>query len=128
MKNTIAFAESLRPHGVQYNILDYLLGTPMWQDLMAQGLIKEGDWKTNHRVYEYFPDHCSRNELESLVNEGYGTFLDSWKSVRGLSELLRTLMVNKTSRKVIMGNLTNPSARKAVMDGLKGTSPSDERS
>jgi anaerobic magnesium-protoporphyrin IX monomethyl ester cyclase len=119
MKETLRFAESLRPHGVQYNILDYLPGTPLWDDLKAQGMVGDDDWRTNHRVYEYFPEHASREELEGLVNEGYGNFIGSWKSGSGLLELLRILMVNSTARSLILRNLTNPAVWKVVTDGLK---------
>jgi anaerobic magnesium-protoporphyrin IX monomethyl ester cyclase len=119
IKRTIHFAESLRPHGVQYNILDYLLGTPLWDEMKKKGVVKDSDWRTNHRVYEYYPEHLSRDELEGLVNEGYNSFLGSWKNGAGLLEVLRIIMVNSTARSVIMGNLTNPAARKAVTDGLR---------
>ncbi len=120
MRSTIHFAQSLRPHGVQYNILDYLVGTPLWEEMKREGTVKDGDWKTNHRVYEYFPEHASREELESLVNEGYGSFLGAWKSGSGVLELVRTMMVNSTARRIVMGNLTNPAARRMITDGLKG--------
>jgi radical SAM superfamily enzyme YgiQ (UPF0313 family) len=120
MRSTIDFAQSLRPHGVQYNILDYLVGTPLWEQMKDRGIVKDDDWKTNHRVYEYFPEHASREELEGLVNEGYGSFIEAWKCGSGALELLRTIVVNPTARRVIMGNLTNPAARRMLTDGLKG--------
>src|SRR5690606_34704503 len=104
----IDFARSLRPHGVQYNILDLLVGTPLWDDLRTKGVVKEEDWKTNHRVFEYFPENASQAELESLVKDGYGAFMDAWKSLGGVKELLHVLMVNPTARSIIFGNLTNP--------------------
>jgi radical SAM superfamily enzyme YgiQ (UPF0313 family) len=120
MLSTIDFAQSLRPHGVQYNILDFLVGTPLWEEMEEKGTVKEDDWRTNHRVYEYYPEHASREELEGLVNDGYGSFLEAWKSGSGVIELLRTLMVNSTARRIVMGNITNPAARKMITDGLKG--------
>jgi hypothetical protein len=120
MLSTIDFAQSLRPHGVQYNILDFLVGTPLWEEMKEKGTVKEDDWRTNHRVYEYYPEHASREELEGLVNDGYGSFLEAWKSGSGVIELLRTLMVNSTARRIVMGNITNPAARKMITDGLKG--------
>jgi anaerobic magnesium-protoporphyrin IX monomethyl ester cyclase len=119
MRSTIDFARSLRPHGVQYNILDLLVGTPLWDDLRTKGVVKEEDWKTNHRVFEYFPENASQAELESLVKDGYGAFMDAWKSLGGVKELLHVLMVNPTARSIIFGNLTNPDARRAVTSGLK---------
>ncbi|MDW5563098.1 MAG: radical SAM protein [Methanomassiliicoccus sp.] len=120
MKSTIQFAQSLRPHGVQYNILDFLVGTPLWEQMKSNGVVRVEDWKTNHRVYEYFPEHASREELEALVNDGYGSFLGAWKSGSGVLELLRTMMVNSTARRVVLGNITNPAARRMITDGLKG--------
>ena len=77
------------------------------------------DWKTNHRVYEYYPEHASQEELEALVNDGYDSFIGAWKSVQGLKELIHILLVNSTARSVILGNIRNPAARKVVTDGLK---------
>lgn len=119
MRATIEFARSLRPHGVQYNILDLLIGTPLWEDLKAKGMVKDEDWKTNHRVFEFFPDNATREELESLVNDGYGAFINAWKSIQGIKELLRVVCINPTARSIIFGNLTNPSARKVLTDGLR---------
>jgi len=119
IRRTIAFAESLRPHGVQYNILDMLVGTPLWDQLREQGRLGPEDWKTNHRVYEYYPEHASREELEGLVNDGYGTFLGAWKNLRGLRELAHIVLVNPTARSIILGNLRNPAAFDAVRGGLK---------
>ncbi len=118
VKHTIDFARSLRPHGVQYNILDMLIGTPMWDSLSEQGVMAPDDWKTNHRVYEYFPEHASREQLEEIVNDGYGSFLGAWKSLRGLRELVHILLVNPTARSVVLGNIRNPNAIAAVKDGL----------
>ncbi len=118
VKHTIDFARSLRPHGVQYNILDMLVGTPMWDSLSEQGVMAPDDWKTNHRVYEYFPEHASREQLEEIVNDGYGSFLGAWKSLRGLRELVHILLVNPTARSVVLGNIRNPNAIAAVKDGL----------
>jgi anaerobic magnesium-protoporphyrin IX monomethyl ester cyclase len=120
MRSTIDFARSLRPHGVQYNILDFLVGTPLWEEMKGNGTVRDDDWKTNHRVYEYFPEHATREELEELVNEGYGSYLGAWKSGSGVLELMRTMMVNSTARRIVMGNLANPAARKMITDGLKG--------
>lgn len=119
IKATIRFADSLRCHGVQYNVLDYLIGTPLWEDLKKQGTVQPDDWKTNHRVYDYYPEHASKQELETLANEGYASFVQSWKSGNGILELLRTVMVNSTARSVVFGNLTNPNVRKAISEGLR---------
>jgi anaerobic magnesium-protoporphyrin IX monomethyl ester cyclase len=119
IRRTIAFAESLRPHGVQYNILDMLIGTPLWEELKEKGRLGPEDWKTNHRVYEYYPDRTSQEELESLVNDGYGSFIGAWKSFQGLRELARIVLVNPTARSIVLRNVRNPAALGAVKDGLR---------
>ena len=55
----------LRPHAVEINILDYLVGTPLWQQMEVDGIIGPDDWKRNHRVYEYVKEK-DRNKLESV--------------------------------------------------------------
>lgn len=119
MLSTIDFACSLRPHGVQYNILDLLVGTPLWERLAEAGAVGAEDWRTNHRVYEIFPENASREELEALIDEGYSSYLGAWRSISGVMELLRTLMVNPTARRIVAGNLANPAARKLITGGLR---------
>jgi len=50
---TIEFIKATRPHGVQINILDCLVGTPLWKELDSHGFSRETDWKTNHRIHEF---------------------------------------------------------------------------
>ena len=119
MNETISFAESMRPHVVQYNILDMLIGTPLWDELIKEGKIGPDDWKTNHRVYDYFPEHASQEELETLVNEGYTGYINAWKNRKGIMELIHVLLLNKSARDVIFGNIVNPAARKIITDGMK---------
>lgn len=119
MRQTIQFARSMRPHGVQYNILDYLPGTPLWADLEAQGMVKEDDWKTNHRVYEYFPEASSQAELEAMVKEGYSTFVGAWENGSGILEILRALAMNATARGLVLGNVVNPVMYKALISELR---------
>ncbi len=118
VRRTIEFARSLRPHGVQYNILDVLIGTPMWESMEEKGMLGPDDWKTNHRIYEYYPEHATREQLEREVNAGYESFLGAWKNLCGLRELMRVLLVNPTARSVVMGNIRNPEAIAAVKSGL----------
>ena len=70
VKNTIGLARSLRPHGVQYNILDMLVGTPLWTSLGEQGMLSPDDWKTNHRVTSTIRE-CIQGAIGELVNDGY---------------------------------------------------------
>ena len=118
IRKTIDFITRLRPHAVEINILDYLVGTPLWQDMEADGIIGPDDWKRNHRVYEYIKEK-DRNELEGLVQQGYDAYLNSWKSKAGVLELISLLMHNKTARHVVFSNIFNPKAREVVTNGLK---------
>lgn len=118
---TIGFIKSARPHAVQINILDCLIGTPIWDDFVKAGTVGPNDWKTNHRIYEYHEDGLSRKELEDLVNLGYASYLDAWKNRKVVPELLRTIAANRTARKVILGNLFNPNAKKRIAEGMRAT-------
>ncbi len=114
---TIRFIHDNRPHAVQLNILDCLIGTSIWSDLEAQGIVKEDDWRTNHRVYEYF-NTMSREELEGLVDEGYAQWLKGWYSKEGMRDILRILYRNQTARWIIFKNLLNPNVRRRISEGM----------
>ena len=116
---TVDFIRSTRPHGVQINILDCLIGTRIWSDLERDGLIGPDDWRKNHRIYDYDEDGKGRRRLEDAVNRGYSAHLESWKSLKGLAEIVRTMARNGTARKVIMKNLTNADARSRISDGRR---------
>lgn len=118
MRCTIDFIRQLRPHGVQLNILDYLVGTPLWEEAMAQGALGPDSWRTNHRVYECYDVH-KREDLEGLVDMGYDTYIDSWKNLNGVVELLGLLFSNRTARRVVFSNLFNRNARSTIMNGWK---------
>ncbi len=75
MRRTIDFIRALRPHGVQLNTLDVLVGTPIWQGMVNEGIIKPDDWKTNHRIYEYGRSSLGKEGLEAMSVEGYNAFL-----------------------------------------------------
>ncbi len=117
-KQTIEFIRSLRPHAVQINILDYLVGTPLWDEMEKVGRLSSEAWMTNHRVYEY-DKGFDQATLEALVNEGYTTYIDSWKTKEGVREFLRLLAKNRTARRVVFSNLFNPKARAMIADGMK---------
>ena len=116
---TVDFIRSTRPHGVQVNILDCLIGTKIWSDMERDGLIGPDDWRKNHRIYDYSEDGGSRSYLEDAVNRGYSAHLESWKSLKGLAEIAGTMMRNGTARTVIMKNLTNADARSRITDGRR---------
>lgn len=110
---TIDFIRETKPHGVQINILDCLVGTPIWDDLEAKGIPKENDWKTNHRIYEYF-DLLTKEELDEIANEGYKAHLDGWMRPRSILEVGRLFFANNSLRKIIWANIRNPNLRKRV--------------
>lgn len=119
MRRTIDFIRSSRPHAIQINILDCLVGTPIWDELITKGIPKEGDWMRNHRIYEYGGSPLSRQELESMVDEGYAAYVESWKSWSLVPELARLLINNRTSRKIIKGNVLNPDVRRRISEGMR---------
>ncbi len=116
---TIRFIEQIRPHAIQINILDCLLGTPIWDELVESGVVADGDWKRNHRIYEYPVSGFSREELERYVNQGYETYITSWKNAGGLKDLARLMIANKTARKIVMGNLFNPHVRERLSKKMR---------
>ena len=118
IRKTIDLITGLRPHAVEINILDYLVGTPLWQEMEAGGIIGPDDWKRNHRVYEYIKSK-DRNELEGQVQQGYDAYLNAWKSKSGVLELTSLLMHNKTARHLVFNNMFNPKAREVVNNGLR---------
>jgi len=119
VQRTIDFIHETRPHAVQINILDCLVGTGIWEDLVREGKVREDDWKTNHRIYEYFPDCMGKELLEHHVNEAYGQWLKGWWSREGLGDLLRILYKNQTARKVVFSNIFNPNVRKRITEGMQ---------
>ncbi len=127
MQKTVEFILRVRPHGVQVNILDVLVGTEIWDRLSAQGVIGPEDWKSNHRIYEYALNGMTRADLEDVVNRSYTAHIDSWKSSAGLIEILQTLWANKTARSVVTGNILNPSVRKRISDARRFEHPQHPR-
>jgi anaerobic magnesium-protoporphyrin IX monomethyl ester cyclase len=119
MEQTLQFIRRLRPHAVEINILDYLVGTPLWNEATQRGIVAPQDWTTNHRVYEYGLSPLDKVELQKMVNQGYDTYLDSWKNKSGIKELVNLLLRNATARKIVFSNLFNQAARKAVLEGIR---------
>jgi anaerobic magnesium-protoporphyrin IX monomethyl ester cyclase len=119
MEQTVRFIRSTRPHGVQINILDCLIGTGIWAELERDGSLGPDDWTCNHRIYEYSGDKSKRSVLEDTVNRGYSAHLESWKNVGGAVEFVHTMLKNRTARTVVAKNMMNPHARKRVSDGRR---------
>jgi radical SAM superfamily enzyme YgiQ (UPF0313 family) len=118
VERTIEMIRSTRPHGVQMNILDCLIGTPIWNELEAKSIVGKDDWKTNHRIYEYLADGIPKEDLRKYVIDGYAAHFNAWKTKDGLKELPGLILNNSTASKVIIGNLLSPSTWKMVSEGL----------
>jgi anaerobic magnesium-protoporphyrin IX monomethyl ester cyclase len=116
MNKTVEFIFKVRPHAAQVNILDVLIGTEIWDRLSEGGMIGSEDWETNHRIYEFEASPAPRAELEDVVNRSYSAHIDSWKTRHGIVEILKTLYANGTARKIVVGNLLNPSVRNRLSD------------
>lgn len=121
IQRTIDFIRDLRPHAVQVNILDCLIGTPIWDDLVAQGIVGPDDWKRNHRIWEYHENGLPRELLGKLSEEAYAAHLRGWKSKGGLKDFVRIMESNRTGRKVVLGNLLNPDVRRRIAEGYQAT-------
>ncbi len=100
---TIRFIGETRPHGAQVNILDCLIGTPIWAEMAAAGKVGPDDWKRNHRIYEYNEAGLSRATLERLADEGYAAHFDGWETAGGLMDLVRLMSANPTGLRTVVG-------------------------
>jgi anaerobic magnesium-protoporphyrin IX monomethyl ester cyclase len=110
---TIDLIKETRPHGIQMNILDCLVGTPIWDNLETNGITGPNDWKTNHRIYEYY-DRFTKEELDEMANEGYKAHIDGWMRPRSLLEIGRLFLANSSLRRIIWANFRNPNLRRRV--------------
>lgn len=119
MKKTEEFIRKVRPHALQVNILDCLIGTEIWANLEKEGLTGPDDWKTNHRIYEYKGVGMTKETLESVVNRCYNTHLEAWKTKEGVVEVLHTLLSSRTARSVVLHNLLKPEVRNRISDGTR---------
>ncbi len=100
---TIEFIERTRPHAAQVNILDCLIGTPIWEEMVQAGVVGPEDWKRNHRIYEYNKVGPSQAELEELRDRGYAAHIEGWENAEGLLDLCRLLGSNPTGRRTVLG-------------------------
>ncbi len=119
MRRTIDFIRALRPHGVQLNTLDVLVGTPIWQGMVNEGIIKPDDWKTNHRIYEYGRSSLGKEGLEAMSVEGYNAFLSAWKTPSGIFELAGLALANGTAREILLHNVFNIRALATLVQGIE---------
>lgn len=120
MQRTAAMIARLRPHGVEVNVLDVLIGTQLWDDMSRAGRIRQDDWKTNHRIYEYADNGLTREMLEAEVDRCYGAYVDAWKSPSGLAELLRLVARNPTAASIVYHNAMNPRVWSTIGSVLAG--------
>lgn len=119
IRRTIDFIRTLRPHAVQVNILDCLIGTPIWDGLVQDGLVEPDDWKRNHRIWEYQEDGLTQDGLGMLSRDAYEAHIQGWKSRGGLKDFVRMMGVNRTGRKVVLGNVLNPDVRRRLAEGFQ---------
>jgi len=115
IQRTLDLIRETRPHAIQMNILDCLVGTPIWDELEKMGVTSEVDWKTNHRVYEYF-DRFTKEELDGFANEGYKAHMESWLRPRSLLEAGKLFLTNPSLRRIARANIGNPNLKKRVRD------------
>ncbi len=118
---TCDFIRSIRPHGVQINVLDCLIGTPIWDELVEQGVVGDRDWTRNHRIWEYHRDGLTQERLGQMTREAYAAHIAGWKSLAGMRDLLKVAGVNRSARKVILGNLFSADARRRLREGYEST-------
>jgi anaerobic magnesium-protoporphyrin IX monomethyl ester cyclase len=116
---TIDFIKQIRPHAIQLNVLECLLGTPIWDNLVRDKVVGPDDWKMHHRVYEYFNNDLSREELENLVDQGYAAYLNGWKNAAGLKDAFKILMSNKTARRIVFHSLFNPNVKARLSQDMQ---------
>lgn len=114
MEETIDLIKKLRPHGVEINVLDILIGTQLWDDISSMGKIGPQDWQTNHRIYDFMGDIRSRDELESMQRTGYSAYIKALASPANLGEISWLLMHNSTARNILFKNFFNPRFFKAL--------------
>ncbi len=118
IQRTIDFIQALRPHAVQVNILDCLIGTPIWDGLVKEGIVAPDDWKRNHRIWEYHENGLPQEKLGQLSEDAYAAHIQGWKGAGGLKDFMRMMGVNRTGRKIVMGNLFNPDVRRRLQEGF----------
>lgn len=124
---SIGFIRATRPHAVQINVLDCLVGTPIWEEMRQKGVLSPDAWKTNHRVYEFEHNGLSEKDLSELVRSGYHNYIEGWKSARDIVGFLKTMMVNASARRIVLTNLFNQDVRKVLSEDVIGNKRPDSR-
>ena len=119
VQHTIDFIRHLRPHAVQVNVLDCLIGTPIWDELVEQGVVGPGDWTRNHRIWEYHQNGLTATLLKQLSHDAYGAHVAGWKNKASVGDILRVLLRNKSGRRVILGNLIIADVVRRLREGFQ---------
>jgi radical SAM superfamily enzyme YgiQ (UPF0313 family) len=119
IKKTIDFIGQLKPHGIQINILDVLIGTKLWKDMYQEGKIGSEDWKTNHKIYEFPDSGHYQKDLEKSVAQGYKCYINSLKNIENIMEASKLLLYNQTARNVMFKNILNPQMWKTLKEEMK---------
>lgn len=117
---TIRFIKETRPHVIQINALDCLIGTPLWDEFVSKGVVGPEDWKRNHRIWEYSEDEEStKKRVTGLVNAGNKAYISSWVDFSSIPILISLMLRNSTARRVVFGNLLNPAVRKRISEDFR---------
>ncbi len=117
---TIGFIKETKPHVVQINALDCLIGTPLWDELVAKGLVGPQDWKRNHRIWEYSQDEeATRKRVSGLVNAANSAYINTWVDFSSIPALVSLMLRNQTARRVAVGNLLNSAVRKRISEDFR---------
>jgi len=117
-EETLQFIRQTRPHVTQINALDCLIGTPLWEELGAKGVLGSDDWKRNHRIWEYEPTK-TKEKVAGLVDAGNSAYINSWVRASAIPEMVLLLLRNKTARRVAFGNLLNPDLRRRISEDFR---------
>lgn len=127
INRSIEFIRSTRPHAVQINVLDCLVGTPIWEEMRKRGILPHDAWKRNHRIYELEPNGLSENDLTELVRSGYHNYVAGWKNPRELVGFLGTMIVNASARKIVLTNLFKGDVMKMLSEDIIGNKDEELR-
>lgn len=127
INRSIEFIRSTRPHAVQINVLDCLVGTPIWEEMRQKGILPHDAWKRNYRIYEFEPNSLSENDPTKLVRSGYHNDVAGWENPRELVGFLRTMLVNASGRKIVLTNLFKRDVMKVLSEDIIGNKDEELR-
>ncbi len=114
---TLKFASSLRTP----LIIDSLVmvpGTALWSELEKNNLLKDDDWKSDHKVNKYYSNFSEEN-LSDYIDYGYKLMIKELKRPRSIGDL--TLYLSRYSIKIFLWNLfRNPITlmKRLIISGI----------